>query len=56
MSYDNIPQWIKDSKTDISEQNDEVGLIVAGYIGAFVKEVLRNKKWVLLWQVRFCCL
>ncbi len=37
MSYDNIPQWIKDSKTDISEQNDEVGLIVAGYIGAFVK-------------------
>ena len=37
MSYDNIPQWIVDSKTDISEQNDEVGLIVAGYIGAFVK-------------------
>lgn len=37
MSYDVIPQWIKDSKTDISEQNDEVGLIVAGYIGAFVK-------------------
>ncbi len=37
MSCDNIPQWIKDSKTDISEQNDEVGLIVAGYIGAFVK-------------------
>ncbi len=37
MSYENIPQWMKDSKTDITEQNDEVGLIVAGYIGAFVK-------------------
>ncbi len=37
MNYENVPQWIKDSKTDISEQNDEVGLIVAGYIGAFVK-------------------
>lgn len=37
MSYDVIPQWIKDSKTGISEQNDEVGLVVAGYIGAFVK-------------------
>lgn len=37
MSYGNIPQWIADSKTGITEQNDEVGLIVAGYIGAFVK-------------------
>ncbi len=37
MSYETIPQWIKDSKTDITEQNNEVGLIVAGYIGAFVK-------------------
>lgn len=37
MAYENIPKWIKDSKTDITEQNDEVGLIVAGYISAFVK-------------------
>ncbi len=37
MSYENVPQWMLESKTDITEQNDEVGLIVAGYIGAFVK-------------------
>ena len=37
MSFENVPEWIKDSKTDITEQNDEVGLIVAGYIGAFRK-------------------
>ncbi len=37
MSYENVPQWMIESKTDITEQNDEVGLIVAGYIGAFVK-------------------
>ncbi len=37
MSYENVPQWIIESETGITEQNDEVGLIVAGYIGAFVK-------------------
>ena len=37
MDAKNIPQWMLESKTDITEQNDEVGLIVAGYIGAFVK-------------------
>ena len=35
--YENVPQWMVDSKTDITEQNDEVGLVVAGYIGAFRK-------------------
>lgn len=33
----NVPQWILDSKTGIEQQNDEVGLVVAGYIGAFRK-------------------
>ena len=33
----NVPQWLSDSKTSITEQNDEVGLIVAGYIGFFRK-------------------
>lgn len=32
-----VPQWILDSKTGIEQQNDEVGLVVAGYIGAFRK-------------------
>ena len=42
--FNNIPQWIVDSKTDITEQNDEVGLIVAGYIGAFRKRGFSEKQ------------
>ena len=37
MENKNVPQWILDSTTGINEQNDEVGLVVAGYIGAFMK-------------------
>lgn len=37
MENKNVPQWILDSTTGIEEQNDEVGLVVAGYIGAFMK-------------------
>lgn len=33
----NVPDWILESKTGIEKQNDEVGLIVAKYIGAFRK-------------------
>ncbi len=40
----NVPQWIINSKTDITEQNDEVGLIVAGYIGAFNKRGFSQKQ------------
>ena len=42
--FNNIPQWMIDSKTDITEQNDEVGLIVAGYIGAFRKRGFTEKQ------------
>ncbi len=37
MENKNVPQWILESTTGINEQNDEVGLVVAGYIGAFMK-------------------
>lgn len=33
----NVPQFILDSKTGIEQQDDEAGLVVAGYIGAFRK-------------------
>lgn len=33
----NVPQWILDSKTGIEAQNDEVGFIVAGFVGALRK-------------------
>lgn len=33
----NVPQWLADSKTATTEQNDEVGLVVAEYIGGFRK-------------------
>ena len=42
--FNNIPQRMIDSKTDITEQNDEVGLIVAGYIGAFRKRGFSEKQ------------
>ena len=42
--FNNIPQWMIDSKTDITEQNDEVGLIVAGYIGSFRKRGFSEKQ------------
>ncbi len=44
METKNVPQWIINSKTDITEQNDEVGLIVAGYIGAFNKRGFSQKQ------------
>ncbi len=34
----NVPQWLLDSESSITEQNDEVGLIVAQYIGFFRKK------------------
>ena len=37
MENKNVPEWILNSTTGIEEQNDEVGLVVAGYIGAFMK-------------------
>ena len=40
----NVPQWILDSKTGIEEQNDEVGLVVAGFIGALRNEALVRRK------------
>ena len=33
----NVPKWIIESKTGIEEQNNEVGLIVAGFIGSLRK-------------------
>lgn len=39
-----VPEWILNSKTDITEQNNEVGLIVAGYIGAFNKRGFSQKQ------------
>lgn len=44
MENKNVPDWIVNSKTDITEQNDEVGLIVAGYIGAFNKRGFSQKQ------------
>lgn len=40
----NVPEWILNSKTDITEQNNEVGLVVAGYIGAFNKRGFSQKQ------------
>ncbi len=37
MDNKNVPEWMLTSTTGIKEQNDKVGLIVAGYIGAFRK-------------------
>ncbi len=51
--YNNIPQWIIDSKTDITEQNDEVGLIVAGYIGAFRKRGFTQKQMGIMLSKAF---
>ncbi len=39
-----VPQWILDSTTGIGKQNDEVGLIVAGFIGAFRKRGFSEKQ------------
>ena len=33
----NVPQWMLDSTTSNTEQNKEVDMIVAGFIGAFRK-------------------
>ena len=33
----NVPQWMLDSTTAPTEQNKEVDMIVAGFIGAFRK-------------------
>lgn len=40
----NVPQWILNSTTGIEKQNDEVGLIVARYIGAFRKRGFTEKE------------
>jgi hypothetical protein len=49
----NVPQWILESKTGIEEQNDEVGLIVAGFIGAFVKRGFDQKEIGMLMAQAF---
>ncbi len=43
-NFNNVPQWMIDSKTAITEQNDEVGLIVAKYIGFFRKTGFTEKQ------------
>ena len=40
----NVPDWMLQSKTGIEKQNDEVGLIVAKYIGAFRKRGFEEKE------------
>ena len=42
--FNNVPQWMIDSKTATTEQNDEVGLIVAKYIGFFRKTGFTEKQ------------
>ena len=49
----NVPQWILESKTGIEEQNDEVGMIVAGFIGAFVKRGFDQKEIGMLMAQAF---
>ncbi len=44
MENKNVPQWIMDSKTGAEKQNDEVGLIVASFIGAFNKRGFEQKE------------
>lgn len=39
-----VPQWILNSSTGIEKQNDEVGLIVAEFIGAFRKRGFEEKE------------
>ena len=43
-NVNNVPQWMIDSKTSTTEQNDEVGLIVAKYIGFFRKTGFTEKQ------------
>ncbi len=40
----NVPEWIVNSKTKTTEQNNEVGAIVADYIGAFRKRKFTEKQ------------
>lgn len=48
-NYGKVPQWMIDSKTDVTEQNDVVGLVVAEYIGAFRKRgFLQNQMGIML--------
>ncbi len=44
MDNKNVPEWILSSTTGIEKQNDEVGLIVAGFIGAFRKRGFGEKE------------
>lgn len=44
MLINSVPEWILNSKTDITEQNNEVGLIVAGYVGVFNKRGFSQKQ------------
>lgn len=43
-NFNNVPKWMIDSKTATTEQNDEVGLIVANYIGFFRKTGFTEKQ------------
>ncbi len=42
--FSNIPKWMIDSTTSSTEQNNEVGNIVACYIGAFNKRKFTQKQ------------
>lgn len=44
MKENNVPQWILNSSTGIEKQNDEVGLIVAKFIGSFRKRGFEEKE------------
>ena len=49
----NIPQWMLDSKTAPDEQNKEVDLIVADYIGAFRKRGFTQQQMGILMTSAF---
>ena len=44
----NVPQWMLDSTTAPTEQNKEVDLIVAGFIGAFRKRGFTQQQMGIL--------
>ena len=49
----NVPQWMLDSKTAPDEQNKEVDLIVADYIGVFRKKGFNQQQMGILMTSAF---
>ena len=49
----NVPQWMLDSTTAPTEQNKEVDLIVAGFIGAFRKRGFTQQQMGILMTSAF---